>query len=47
LLWASFTSSNDPILTLPPKPPDRFGQMNPIVPAVTSSSHSAIPPPIE
>jgi hypothetical protein len=40
-------SLSDPIRTLPPKPPDRFGQMNPIVPAVTSSSHTAIAPPIE
>src|SRR6185503_750547 len=43
---ASFRSSSVPIRTLLPKPPVRFGQMKPIVPAVTSRSHKAIAPPI-
>ena len=37
--FAFFTSENDPILTLPPKPPARLGQRKPIVPAPTSRSH--------
>ena len=32
--------------SLPPKPPGRFGQMKPIVPALTSSSHRPTPAPM-
>ena len=44
---AVLTSSSVPIGSLPPKPLDRFGQMNPIVPAVTSSSQRPTPAPSE
>ena len=38
---AVLTSSSVPIGSLPPKPLARFGQMNPIVPALISRSQSA------
>ena len=38
--------SRSPIAIGAPKPPARFGQTKPSVPAVTSSSHSPMPVPI-